>query len=97
MMEVGITGALQALLPRLILYTFFGIFVAWVFHLIQPALVAALSPDYRDFNWVTGKKSVGSFLKSTWNIAVNSKETFGDIHRRVLDLYNFHLALCFCS
>jgi hypothetical protein len=82
-MEPNIVAGLQALLPRLILYSVFGTLVAWLYHLMQPALVAALSPDYRSFSWVSGKRGVGSFLKSTWNVAFKSKELFADIHRKV--------------
>lgn len=74
---------LQASLLRLILYISIGILAVWLYHLMKPAFVAALSPDYRDFNWVDGKRGVGSFIKSTWDVAFKSEELFADIHRKV--------------
>ena len=82
-MEVGLADGLRALLPRIILYTILGTWVAWLYHLMRPALEAALSHDYRNFSWVSGKRGVGSFLKSTWNVAFKSRELFADIHRKV--------------
>ncbi len=82
-MEIGLSEGLQAILPRVVLYTLFGTVVAWVFHLIQPALVATFSSEYRSFSWISEKRGVGPFLKSTWDVAVRSKEIFGEIHRRV--------------
>ena len=82
-MEVGLADGLQAPLFRIFLYALFATWVAWVYHLMKPALVAALSPDYRSFSWVGGKRGVGSFLKSTWNVAFKSKELFAEIHRKV--------------
>lgn len=74
---------LQAFLPRIVLYSVLGTFLAWFYHLIQPALVAALSPEYRGFDWVTGKRGVWPFLQATWNVAFKSRELFADIHRKV--------------
>lgn len=82
-MENGFADGLQALLLRLILYTPIGILAVWLYHLMKPALVAALLPDYRDFNWVNGKRGVGSFLKSSWDVAFKSEELFAEIHRKV--------------
>ncbi|KAK0101343.1 hypothetical protein ONS95_006519 [Cadophora gregata] len=83
MLEDVLADGLQALLLRLLVYMPIGILVVWIFHLIKPALVAALSPEYRDFNWVDGKRGIWSFLKSTWNVAFKSEELFADIHRKI--------------
>lgn len=80
--EVADNG-LWALLPRVVLYSALAIWAAWFYHLIQPALVAALSPDYTPFNWVSGKKTIGSFLNSTYHVAFKSREIFKDIHHKV--------------
>lgn len=85
-MEAGFVDRVQALLPRIILYTSLGTLVAWLYHLMRPALEAALSRDYRNFSWVSGKRGVGSFLKSTWDVAFKSKELFAEIHRKVTPL-----------
>jgi hypothetical protein len=83
-MENGLADdRLRPFLLRLILYTPIGILVVWLYHLVKPALVAALSPDYRKFSWVDGKRGVGSFLKSTWDVAFKSEELFAEIHRKV--------------
>jgi hypothetical protein len=82
-MEVGFADRVQALLPRIILYTILGTLVAWLYHLMRPALEAALSSDYRSFSWVSGKRGVGSFLKSTWDVAFKSKELFAEVHNKV--------------
>lgn len=82
----GLADGLQALLPRLVLYTVVGVWTAWVYHLMKPALVAALSSEYSSFNWVSGKKTVGSFLHSTWRVAFKSRQIFADIHRKVRSL-----------
>jgi hypothetical protein len=82
-MKVGLTEGMQALLPRTILYTILGTLVAWLYYLIRPALEAALSRDYRSFSWVSEKRGVGSFLKSTWEVAFKSTELFAEIHRKV--------------
>jgi hypothetical protein len=82
-MEVGFTDGLRALLPRIILYTILGTLVAWLYHLMRPALEAALSRDYRNFSWVSGERGVGSFLKSTWDVAFRSKELFAEVHSKV--------------
>ena len=79
----GLADGFTALVPRLVLYSALGIWLAWIYHLLQPALVAALSKDYRDFEWVSGKKTVGSFLDSTYRVALKSREIFADIHRKV--------------
>ncbi|KAH8817505.1 cytochrome P450 [Xylogone sp. PMI_703] len=84
MMEVVLAGGLQAILPRIILYTILGTLVAWLYHLMRPALEATLSHDYRNFSWVSGKRGVGPFLKSTWDVAFKSKEFFAEIHRKIL-------------
>tara|TARA_R110002060_G_scaffold25697_4_gene35214 strand:+ start:368 stop:679 length:312 start_codon:yes stop_codon:yes gene_type:complete len=83
MLENVLSDGPQALLLRLLLYLTIGILIIWIYHLIKPALVAALSPEYRDFNWVDGKRGIGSFLRSTWNVAFKSEELFADIHRKV--------------
>ncbi|KAI5461934.1 cytochrome P450 [Mariannaea sp. PMI_226] len=92
-MAVGLSDGLQALLPRLILYTIVGTCIAWFYHLMQPALEAALSNDYRSFTWVSEKRGVGSFLKSTWDVAFKSRELFAEIHRKILGTNdeNIHL------
>ena len=82
-MEVGFADRVQALLPRIILYTILGTLVAWLYHLMRPALEAALSSDYRSFSWVSGKRGIGSFLKSTWDVAFKSKELFAEVHNKV--------------
>jgi hypothetical protein len=82
-MEVGLAFGLQALLPRVVLYAIFGTWVAWVYHLMHPAIEAALSPKYRSFSWISRRKGVGSFLKSTWDVAFRSRELFAAIHRTV--------------
>jgi hypothetical protein len=82
-MEVGFADRVQALLPRIILYTILGTLVAWLYHLMRPALEAALSRDYCSFSWVSGKRGVGSFLKSTWDVAFKSKEMFAEVHNKV--------------
>ncbi len=82
-MDDGLRVGVQAVLPRIILYTILGTWVAWLFHLMRPALEAALSSDYRDFSWGSGKRGVGSFLRSTWDVAFKSKELFAEIHRKV--------------
>ncbi|KAI9687450.1 MAG: hypothetical protein M1822_002059 [Bathelium mastoideum] len=92
-MEVGLADGLQALLPRIILYTILGTLGGWLYHLMRPALEAALSRDYRNFSWVSGKRGVGSFLKSTWDVAFKSKKLFAEIHRKILGANhdNIHL------
>lgn len=82
-MEFGLTSGLQTLLPRVVLYVFLGTWVAWLFHLIRPAFEAALSRDYRTFSWVSEKRGIWPFLKSTWDVAFKSKELFAEIHRKV--------------
>ena len=82
-MEVGLADGVQAFLPRIILYTVLGTLVAWLHHLMRPALEAALSRDYRNFSWVSEKRGVGPFLKSTWDVAFKSRELFAEIHRKV--------------
>jgi hypothetical protein len=82
-MEAGLTFGLQALLPRVVLYAILGTWIAWLYHLMHPAIEAALSPDYRSFSWVGGSRGVGSFLKSTWNVAFRSRELFAEVHRKV--------------
>lgn len=83
MLEKALSYSLQHVLLRLLLYIPISIFVLWILHVIKPALVAALAPEYRDCNWVDGKRGVWSFLKSTWNVAVHSEERFAEIHRKV--------------
>lgn len=80
----GYADGLWVLLPRVVLYSALGIWAAWFYHLMKPALVAALSPEYSSFNWVSGKKTIGSFLNSTYHIAFKSREIFADIHKKVL-------------
>lgn len=82
-MEAGLVDRAQALLPRIILYTILGTWVAWLYHLMRPALQAAFSRDYHNFSWVSEKKGVGSFLKSTWDVAFKSRQLFAEIHRKV--------------
>jgi len=82
-MEFGLADGLQATLPRIILYLFLGTWVAWLYHLVRPALEAAFASDYRKFSWVSEKRGVGSFLKSTWDVAFKSTEVFAGIHRKV--------------
>jgi hypothetical protein len=82
-MEAGLTFGLQALLPRITLYAILGTWIAWLYHLMHPAIEAALSPDYRSFSWVGGSRGVGSFLKSTWNVAFRSRELFAEVHHKV--------------
>ena len=85
-MEVGLEDGVRALLPRIILYTILGTLVAWLYHLMRPALEAALSHDYRKYSWVSETRGIGPFLKSTWDVAFKSKELFADIHRKVRPL-----------
>lgn len=82
-MEVEFADGMQAPLSRIILYMLFGTWIAWVYHLMKPALVAALSSDYQSFSWVSEKKGIGAFLRSTWDVAFKSQELFADIHRKV--------------
>ena len=72
-----------AIMPRVVLHTVLGVLAAWLYHLMKPALVVALSPDYRDFSWTTGKKGVGPFFKATLDVAFKSRELFAEVHRRV--------------
>ncbi|KIM92656.1 hypothetical protein OIDMADRAFT_62368 [Oidiodendron maius Zn] len=92
-MELGLAFWLQALLPRIVLYAIFGTWVAWAYHLMHPAIEAALSPKYRSFSWVSRRKGVGSFMKSTWDVAFRSGELFAEIHRTILGATdgNIHL------
>ncbi|KAJ3537423.1 hypothetical protein NM208_g6324 [Fusarium decemcellulare] len=92
-MEVGLTYGMQALLPRIIFYTIIGTWAAWLYHLMQPALEAALSQNYHRFSWVSEKRGIGSFLKSTWDVAFRSREFFSEIHRKILraNHENIHL------
>ena len=79
----GYADGLWAVLPRVILYSTIAIWTAWFYHLMKPALVAALSPEYNGFNWVSGKKTISSFMNSTYHIAFKSREIFADIHKKV--------------
>lgn len=82
-MDAVLASGLHALLPRIILYGILGTWVAWLYHLMYPAIEAAFSPKYRSFSWVGRRRGVSSFLKSTWNVAFRSKELFMEVHRKV--------------
>jgi hypothetical protein len=82
-MDVGFADGVQAILPRIILYMILGTWAAWLYHLVRPALEATFTHDYRNFSWISEKRGVGSFLKSTWDVAFKSTEVFSGIHRKV--------------
>ena len=82
-MTGNLTELLQVHWPWAVLCVSVGVWAAWIHHLLKPALQAALSKEYRDFSWISEKKSVKAFLKSTLDVAFKSRELFGEIHRKV--------------
>lgn len=82
-MALDLATGLQAFLPRIVVYTIVGTTAAWLLHLMQPALQAALSKDYKEFSWAGGKRGVGIFLKATYEVAFKSREYFKNTHRKV--------------
>ncbi|KAH6954420.1 cytochrome P450 [Fusarium avenaceum] len=84
-MALDLATGLQAFLPRIVVYTIVGTTAAWLLHLMQPALQAALSKDYQKFSWAGGKRGVGIFLKATYEVAFKSREYFKNTHRKILE------------
>lgn len=88
--ESGLVAGVQALLPRLTLYTAVALTVLWIVHISKPAFEAAMSRQYRNFEWIDGKVGVGAFMKSNWDTVVNSRKLWADIHHQV----SCQVALC---
>jgi hypothetical protein len=82
-MALDLATGPQAFLPRIVVYTIIGTTAAWLLHLMQPALQAALSKDYQEFSWAGGKRGVGIFLKATYEVAFKSRDYFKNTHRKV--------------
>ncbi|KAM0547284.1 hypothetical protein ACHAPJ_010419 [Fusarium lateritium] len=92
-MGLDLVTGLWAILPRIIAYTVIGTIAAWILHLMQPALQAALSRDYQKFSWAGGKRGVGTFLKATYEVAFKSTEYFKETHRKILEASHGNIQL----
>ncbi|KAF5027510.1 hypothetical protein F66182_381 [Fusarium sp. NRRL 66182] len=72
MTGVDFAEVIQKVLSRTIVYAVIGTIAAWMLHLMQPALQAALSQDYQSFSWVGEKRGIGTFLKAAWDVAFST-------------------------
>ncbi|KAK2731040.1 hypothetical protein FQN55_005166 [Onygenales sp. PD_40] len=56
---------------------------AWLFHLMQPAMLASFSPKYEGFTWVRGKRGLSNFFSVAYDCVFNAGSLFKVAYEKV--------------
>lgn len=57
--------------------------LAWLFHLIKPALLATFSPKYKSFEWVGGNPGFLEFIKLSYKCVFHAGDLFTVAYKKV--------------
>lgn len=70
--------------PLLLGYAVLITILAWLFHLIKPALLATFSPKYSLIEWVEGKPGFINFFKLSYRCVFHAGDLFTVAYKKVI-------------
>lgn len=71
---------------RVAAYTIFGTLVAWIIHLLEPAMIASFSHQYDQFAWVRGKRGLAQFFSIAYDCIFHAGGLFKTAYEKVSQL-----------
>ncbi|POR39588.1 Ent-kaurene oxidase [Tolypocladium paradoxum] len=75
----------QTLMPCVVAYVAIATVVAWIAHLLEPAVSASLSPKYEPYRWVKGKRGLLQFFSVAYDCVFNAGGLFVIAYDKCLD------------
>ncbi|PNY27367.1 Ent-kaurene oxidase [Tolypocladium capitatum] len=66
----------QTLVPLAVAYVAVATVVAWIAHLVEPAVLASTSPKYESYRWVKGKRGLRQFFSVAYDCVFDSGSLF---------------------
>jgi uncharacterized membrane protein len=73
--------------PLLIGFAILITILAWLFHLIKPALLVKFSPKYRSLKWVEGKPGFLEFFQLSYKCVFHAGDLFTVAYKKVISPY----------
>ncbi|KAI0129029.1 putative cytochrome P450 [Xylariales sp. AK1849] len=87
-MDAGLSATWLEIIPRLVAYGTIGTVMAWILHLMEPALRASLSPKYEEYTWVKGKRGLFQFFSVAHECVFNAGGLFVTAYEKVRNSAN---------
>lgn len=82
-MDLSNPGGLLWLAPRVVAYAVVAVVVAWLGHLLEPALTASFSRKYDAYPWVKGERGLLQFFSTVHECVFHAGGLFKSLYERV--------------
>lgn len=93
-MEVEHFAGWKGAVIRIAAYSVVATFVAWLIHLLEPALSASFSRKYDGFRWVKGKRGLFQFFSVAYQCIFDAGGLFKIAYDKVSRLEQHRMLAC---